>query len=295
VTVVLTVTQAAPSIQLSATGLSVTAVAGGAQPPPPSFTVGNSGAGSLSWTAQATTLSGGQLAAGNAGIGNIGQRPAGDGSLRLGEHGGSAAGPVLRLGQHYVAGNAAGRGEQPAGGIGGYERGAEPGESGASRSQPEGSFFPASRAARQPHSRRSACSIRHPRQLLTRRALLRWTEQAGVRQSGSRIGQPGNEFDPGCGGSERPVSGRVYRNRPAGFRRWQLGLDSGGGAGHRQRDFERKREGKCLAAPRIDGLSGGQAQFPDPGIFNCPSIRRWSAWRRRRPCRSKLSTIAGNR
>ncbi len=59
VTVVLTVTQAAPSIRLTATGLSVTAVAGGAQPPPQSFTVANSGAGSLSWTAQATTLSGG--------------------------------------------------------------------------------------------------------------------------------------------------------------------------------------------------------------------------------------------
>ena len=59
VTVILTVTQAAPSIQLSATGLSITAVAGGAQPPPQSFTVANSGAGSLSWTAQATTLSGG--------------------------------------------------------------------------------------------------------------------------------------------------------------------------------------------------------------------------------------------
>jgi uncharacterized protein (TIGR03437 family) len=59
VTVVLTVTQSAPSIQLSETGLSITAVAGGSVPPPQSFTIGNSGAGSLSWTAQTNTLSGG--------------------------------------------------------------------------------------------------------------------------------------------------------------------------------------------------------------------------------------------
>jgi len=59
VTVILTVTQAAPSIQLSQTGLSVTAVAGGSQPPAQVFTVANSAAGSLSWTGQVTTLSGG--------------------------------------------------------------------------------------------------------------------------------------------------------------------------------------------------------------------------------------------
>jgi len=59
VTVILTVTQAVQSIQLSQAGLSLTAVSGGAQPPGQSFTVANSGTGSLNWTANTSTLSGG--------------------------------------------------------------------------------------------------------------------------------------------------------------------------------------------------------------------------------------------
>jgi uncharacterized protein (TIGR03437 family) len=59
VTVVLTVTQAAESIQLSQTGLAFSGVTGGAQPPGQAFTVANSGAGTLNWSAQASTLSGG--------------------------------------------------------------------------------------------------------------------------------------------------------------------------------------------------------------------------------------------
>jgi uncharacterized protein (TIGR03437 family) len=59
VTVVLTVTQAAESIQLSQTGLAFSGATGGAQPPGQAFTVANSGAGTLNWTAQISTLSGG--------------------------------------------------------------------------------------------------------------------------------------------------------------------------------------------------------------------------------------------
>ena len=56
VPVILTVTGAVPSIQLSETGVYITAVAGGPQPPSQTLTVTNSGAGSLNWTAQSTTL-----------------------------------------------------------------------------------------------------------------------------------------------------------------------------------------------------------------------------------------------
>ncbi len=59
VTVLLTVTKAAQYIQLSQTGVAITAVSGGAAPKAQALTVANSGAGSLSWTAQAATLSGG--------------------------------------------------------------------------------------------------------------------------------------------------------------------------------------------------------------------------------------------
>ena len=92
VTVVLTVTKSAPSIQLSETGLNITAVAGGAVPPPQSFTIGNSGAGSLSWTAQTNTLSGGSwLQVAPASGSSAGGQP-GHGSLDIGESGGLAAG-----------------------------------------------------------------------------------------------------------------------------------------------------------------------------------------------------------
>jgi hypothetical protein len=59
VTVVLTVTPPGQTIQLSQSGLAFSAEAGGAQPPLQSFTVANSGTGSLNWTAQVSTLSGG--------------------------------------------------------------------------------------------------------------------------------------------------------------------------------------------------------------------------------------------
>ncbi len=59
VPVLLTVTGATQVISLSQTGLSFQAVAGAATPPPQSFDVLNAGVGSLSWTAAASTLSGG--------------------------------------------------------------------------------------------------------------------------------------------------------------------------------------------------------------------------------------------
>ena len=57
-TVVLTVTNTAPYIQLSQTGLAITAVAG-AIPATQSFALVNSGTGSLIWSAQPSTLTGG--------------------------------------------------------------------------------------------------------------------------------------------------------------------------------------------------------------------------------------------
>ena len=59
VSVILTVTNPAQAIQLSQTGLTLTAVAGGTQPQAQSLTVADSGSGTLNWTAQASTLSGG--------------------------------------------------------------------------------------------------------------------------------------------------------------------------------------------------------------------------------------------
>lgn len=58
-TVILTVTAPASSILLSHTGLQFTAVEGGAALPPQRISVLNAGQGSMSWTAQASTTSGG--------------------------------------------------------------------------------------------------------------------------------------------------------------------------------------------------------------------------------------------
>jgi uncharacterized protein (TIGR03437 family) len=59
VKVVLTVTNPAGQIRLSDSGLSLTAIAGGAAPQSKTFAVANAGMGSLSWSAQASTSSGG--------------------------------------------------------------------------------------------------------------------------------------------------------------------------------------------------------------------------------------------
>ncbi len=60
VTVVLTVTTPAkPSIGLSKTGISLIGVAGGASPPVQTVQVSNTGAGTLNWTVQTSTTSGG--------------------------------------------------------------------------------------------------------------------------------------------------------------------------------------------------------------------------------------------
>jgi uncharacterized protein (TIGR03437 family) len=59
VPVLLTITGATQVISLSQTGLSFQAVAGASAPPPQSFSVLNAGIGSLTWTAAASTLSGG--------------------------------------------------------------------------------------------------------------------------------------------------------------------------------------------------------------------------------------------
>ena len=59
VTVSLVVSGNANSIQLSETGLSFTADAGGATPPGQSFRISNPGSGALNWTATAQTISGG--------------------------------------------------------------------------------------------------------------------------------------------------------------------------------------------------------------------------------------------
>jgi uncharacterized protein (TIGR03437 family) len=69
VTVVLTVTAAIPSIQLSKTGVTLTAVAGSA-PQAQTVTVSNSGAGSLNWTSQTSTTSGGNWLTATPGSGN---------------------------------------------------------------------------------------------------------------------------------------------------------------------------------------------------------------------------------
>jgi len=60
VTIVLTVTKAAaPSIQLSKSGVTMTAVAGGSAPPAETVSVTNGGTGTLDWTTQVSTTSGG--------------------------------------------------------------------------------------------------------------------------------------------------------------------------------------------------------------------------------------------
>jgi sugar lactone lactonase YvrE len=58
VNVTLNITQG-PQLQITQSGLSFTAAAGGSSPPPQSFTILNAGQGSLGWSASATTLSGG--------------------------------------------------------------------------------------------------------------------------------------------------------------------------------------------------------------------------------------------
>ncbi len=57
--VVLTITGAAPQIQLSRTGLNLAGVAGGSQTDDETVIVSNSGGGTLAWKASASTLSGG--------------------------------------------------------------------------------------------------------------------------------------------------------------------------------------------------------------------------------------------
>ncbi|HYA17437.1 MAG TPA: hypothetical protein VEF06_08220, partial [Bryobacteraceae bacterium] len=59
VSVTLAVSQTGASLAVSETALSFNTFSGGAQPPSESFTVSNSGAGSLAWTASTQTLSGG--------------------------------------------------------------------------------------------------------------------------------------------------------------------------------------------------------------------------------------------
>jgi uncharacterized protein (TIGR03437 family) len=72
VTVVLTVAKAASaSIQLSNSGVVLTAVAGGAAPQSQTVVVSNSGSGSLNWTAQSSTTSGGNWLNVTAGSGSI--------------------------------------------------------------------------------------------------------------------------------------------------------------------------------------------------------------------------------
>ncbi len=72
VTVVLTVSgAAAPSIRLSNTGLTLTGVAGGSTPQAQSVVVSNSGAGSLNWSAQVSTTSGGSWLVATPGSGTI--------------------------------------------------------------------------------------------------------------------------------------------------------------------------------------------------------------------------------
>ncbi len=57
VSVTLAVSQATQSLSLSQSGLTFSAVAGGQTPPSQSFTVSSQGSGSLSWTAEAQTIS----------------------------------------------------------------------------------------------------------------------------------------------------------------------------------------------------------------------------------------------
>src|SRR5205823_9936099 len=61
VTVTLAVSGMSSSVQLSQRGLNFTTSAGGSSPPPQSFTISNPGGGTLNWTAQAQTISGGDL------------------------------------------------------------------------------------------------------------------------------------------------------------------------------------------------------------------------------------------
>ncbi len=58
-TIVLTVTNTAARIQIAQSGISMTAVAGGSAPQSQTVTISNSGSGTLNWSAQASTTSGG--------------------------------------------------------------------------------------------------------------------------------------------------------------------------------------------------------------------------------------------
>lgn len=72
VTVVLTVTATAtPSIQLSNTGLTLTGVTGGSPPQAQTVVVSNSGAGSLNWSTQVSTTSGGSWLVATAGTRSV--------------------------------------------------------------------------------------------------------------------------------------------------------------------------------------------------------------------------------
>ncbi len=72
VAVVLTVTAAASQIQLSKNGVSLTAVSGGGTPQPQTVEISNSGAGSLAWTTQISTSSGGNWLALSQASGTLG-------------------------------------------------------------------------------------------------------------------------------------------------------------------------------------------------------------------------------
>lgn len=62
--VILVVGSAQPLLQLSEAGMTMTAIAGGPEPPAQSFTVSNGGAGSVAWTAQTQLVPNSQLPSG---------------------------------------------------------------------------------------------------------------------------------------------------------------------------------------------------------------------------------------
>ncbi len=126
VSVILTITNTAQSIQLSQNGLTINAVAGDAQPQAQSFTVSNSGAGTLNWAAQTSTLSGGARLSVSPGSGASLSGQAGIPVSVSANTDGPDGGPVLRVGQYLLDK----RNQQSADDLGGIERSGKPGQPG---------------------------------------------------------------------------------------------------------------------------------------------------------------------
>ena len=96
--IVMTVVAPSPRIRLSQSGLSFTAVAGSASSAPQEILILNSGAGSLNWTATASTLSGGSSWISlDAASGQIPDTPGAFSRLRI-----AVDGAALRPGDYYA-------------------------------------------------------------------------------------------------------------------------------------------------------------------------------------------------